>query len=149
MQRIFTHCWWVGLAAAILFASCSARDSTQTVSEQPPDATSTSKPEDDAVSPQEDLLKRRDLSQAADGQLASPVRLEADGTPIDIGKLSSFAHAGPWVADVDGDGDRDLLVGDFPGYFWLFENESDDQEPVYTSQGKLQAGGEDAKTPVY
>ena len=78
-----------------------------------------------------------------------PVRLEADGKPIDIGSLSSIAHAGPCIADVDGDGDRDLLVGDFPGHFWYFENKGDDATPVYTSQGMLQAGGEAAKTPVY
>ena len=82
-------------------------------------------------------------------ELHAPVRLEADGKPIDIGSLSSIAHAGPCIADVDGDGDRDLLVGDFPGYFWYFENEGDDATPVYTSKGKLQAGGEAAKTPVY
>jgi hypothetical protein len=82
-------------------------------------------------------------------ELHAPVRLEADGKPIDIGSLSSIAHAGPCVADVDGDGDRDLLVGDFPGYFWYFENEGDDETPAYTSKGMLQAGGEAAKTPVY
>ena len=81
--------------------------------------------------------------------LSPPVRLEADGEPINIGKLSSAAHAGPWIADVDGDGDRDLLVGDFPGYFWLFENKGTEEKPVYTSRGRLRAGGEDAKTPVY
>lgn len=81
--------------------------------------------------------------------LFPPARLEADGKPIDIGQLSNIAHAGPWIADVDGDGDRDLVVGDFPGYFWLFENEGTEEKPAYTSRGKLQAGGEDAKTPVY
>ncbi len=80
---------------------------------------------------------------------AEPVRLEVDGKPIDIGRLSKIAHAGPCVADVDGDGDRDLVVGDFPGYFWLFKNTGDDKKPVYTSKGKLQAGGTAAKTPVY
>jgi hypothetical protein len=81
--------------------------------------------------------------------LSPPVRLIADGKPIDIGQLSSSAHAGPCIADVDGDGDRDLLVGDFPGFFWLFDNQGTEKAPVYTSSGKLQAGGVDAKTPIY
>jgi hypothetical protein len=82
-------------------------------------------------------------------ELLPPVRLEADGKPIDIGTLSRFAHAGPCLADVDGDGDRDLLVGDFPGNFWHFENTGSDREPVYAGRGKLNAGGADAKVPVY
>ena len=82
-------------------------------------------------------------------ELHTPIRLHADGAPIDIGSLSSIAHAGPCVADVDGDGDRDLLVGDFPGFFWLFDNTGDDKNPVYTSVGQLQAGNTPAKTPVY
>lgn len=82
-------------------------------------------------------------------ELQPPVRLHADGRSIDIGKLSRVGHAGPLVADIDSDGDRDLLVGDFPGYFWYFENKGDKERPEYSLVGKLQAGGEDAKTPVY
>ncbi len=89
------------------------------------------------------------LPAQQDSGLAPPVRLEADGKPIDIGTLSKYAHAGPALGDVDGDGDRDLLVGDFPGNFWLFINSGTDKEPRYASKGKLQAGGKDAKTPVY
>jgi len=82
-------------------------------------------------------------------ELDAPVRLAAQGEPIDIGVLSKFAHAGPWIADVDDDGDRDLVVGDFPGYFWLFENEGDDSKVRYAKGRKLEAGGRAAKTPVY
>jgi hypothetical protein len=78
-----------------------------------------------------------------------PVRIEADGKPIDIGALSEYAHAGPAHADVDGDGDRDLLVGDFPGFFWYFENAGSDAAPRFLSRGQLEAGGQKAKTPVY
>lgn len=96
---------------------------------------------DDAATPAVQARRSADL--------AAPFRLQADGKPIDIGELSTIAHAGPWIADVDCDGDRDLLVGDFPGYFWFFENKGTDKSPNYTSRGKLQAGGEAAKTPVY
>ncbi|MCA9051608.1 MAG: hypothetical protein KDA89_22875 [Planctomycetaceae bacterium] len=81
--------------------------------------------------------------------LAEPFRLQAGGEPIDIGLLSNIAHAGPTVADVDGDGDRDLLVGDFPGFFWYFQNDGTDEEPRYLAGTQLMAGGAAAKTPVY
>lgn len=94
-------------------------------------------------------LQLATAQQTPPGGLRDPVRLEADGKPINIFERSSYGHAGPAIGDIDGDGDRDLLVGDFPGQFWLFENTGTDQAPVYADRGKLQAGGVDAKTPVY
>lgn len=45
----------------------------------------------------------------AAGELAPPVRLEADGKVIDV----DVGHAAPFVVDWDGDGRPDLLVGQF------------------------------------
>ena len=73
----------------------------------------------------------------------------AEGAAIDIGKLSKYGHAGPWIADFDGDGRRDLIVGDFPGNFWFFQNSGTEKKPVYKAGKKVTAGGADAKVPIY
>ncbi len=42
----------------------------------------------------------------------SPFRIEAEGKPIEV----DIGHAAPFVVDVDGDGVKDLLVGQYgPG----------------------------------
>ncbi len=76
-----------------------------------------------------------------------PVRLAAADGVIDSGK--SWGHCGPWVADVDGDGVNDLVVGDFSGLFRFYRNEGTNQKPRYAKEVNLQAGGVDAKVPIY
>jgi hypothetical protein len=76
-----------------------------------------------------------------------PTRLSAGDGVIDTG--ASLAHSGPWVEDVDGDGRRDLVVGDFSGLFHLYRNQGTDRQPRYAAAVNLQAGGVDAKVPIY
>src|SRR5579884_3549931 len=76
-----------------------------------------------------------------------PVRLTAADGIIDSGP--SRGHCGPWVADVDGDGVRDLVVGDFSGFFRFYRNEGTDAKPRYAKAVNLQAGDVDAKVPIY
>ncbi|MBI5853177.1 MAG: hypothetical protein HZB39_19380 [Planctomycetes bacterium] len=51
----------------------------------------------------------QDESTAQERWFRSPFRVEADGKPIEV----DVGHAAPFVVDVDGDGTKDLLVGQF------------------------------------
>ena len=76
-----------------------------------------------------------------------PVRLEADDQPIDTGK--AWGHSGPCLADVDGDGLKELVVGDFSGKFRLYRNVGSKKEPKLTSADYLMADGKMAEVPIY
>jgi hypothetical protein len=76
-----------------------------------------------------------------------PIPLAAADGLIDSGP--SGGHSGPWVVDVDGDGVKDLVVGDFSGLFRFYRNEGTNRKPRYARPVNLQAGGVDAKVPIY
>src|SRR4051794_36930740 len=54
------------------------------------------------------------------GLFHAPVRLCAEDGIMDSGP--SWGHSSPWVVDVDGDGVKDLVVGDFSGLFHFYRN---------------------------
>jgi hypothetical protein len=71
-------------------------------------------------------------------QLAAPFRVLADGKPIDV----DGGHAAPFFADVDGDGLRDLLVGQFfKGRCRVYKNIGSKEQPRFGAWAYLDAGG--------
>ena len=75
-----------------------------------------------------------------------PVRLAVDGEPISV---ESPGYACPTMADVDGDGAKDLVVGQFnQGHMQFFRNEAGATEPPkLVAAGWIETDGERAVVP--
>lgn len=83
--------------------------------------------------------------QVAAVKFADPVRLEAAGKAID----TDVGHAAPSVADFDGDGVQDLLVGQFgEGILWIYRNEGTNERPELAPGVKFKDGKEDGRVPT-
>lgn len=78
--------------------------------------------------------------------LGEPVRLEADGKPIDL--KESLGHAGPLVVDWDGDGRQDLLVGQFSEGKLRIHLNTGDGAPVLGAPSWFEAGGKIGTVPT-
>jgi FG-GAP-like repeat len=75
------------------------------------------------------LLAAGGLAIGDASEFQPPVRLKADGVPV---RVESPGYAAPCWADIDGDGRKDLLVGQFnKGKICVYRNLGD---------GKLAAG---------
>ncbi len=72
--------------------------------------------------------------------LDAGVYVQKGGAPLNVDR-----HSAPTVVDWNNDGMKDLLVGEFPGYVWLFINTGTDAAPVFTSGSKLKANGSDIR----
>ncbi|MBI2808878.1 MAG: hypothetical protein HYX68_28175 [Planctomycetes bacterium] len=72
-------------------------------------------------------------------ELAKPIRVEADGKPINIGGVG---HSAPAVADFYGDGKPHLLVGAFSeGQLRIYRNVGTHQTPRFNSKYDLLLDG--------
>lgn len=91
------------------------------------------------------LLAAAAAAAGAADDLAPPVRLEAGGKPID----TEIGHAAPLVVDWNGDGKRDLLVGQFGGgRLWIFRNTGEDGDPRLAAGFLFKEGAEEATVPT-
>ena len=78
-------------------------------------------------------------------ELGKPVRLESDGQPID----TEIGHATPTLYDWDGDGKRDLLVGQFGGgRMKILRNTGTNQAPKFAALDWFAADGKVVTTPT-
>ncbi len=83
-------------------------------------------------------------AEPAASELTKPVRLEADGKPIDV----DVGHAAPFVCDFDRDGLADLLVGQFgEGKLRIYKNVGTKEEPRFGELKWFEAGGTLGKVP--
>ena len=70
--------------------------------------------------------------------LQKGVKIQADGEDIDI----EVGHLVPWTMDWNGDGRKDLILGQFnEGRIQLYLNHGTDAAPLLRDSGLVEAGG--------
>ena len=114
------------LLLAVLLVGCTQQEPVQTVKPQSP------------VSP------IHQLADSADYGFEAPVQLTADGDPIQVERPG---YACPTMADVDGDGSIDLVVGQFnQGKMHFFRNIAGVGMPPEFAAGEWIMSGEEPAT---
>lgn len=82
---------------------------------------------------------------AAGDEFEAPVRLEAGGAVVD----TAVGHAAPLLHDLDRDGKRDLLVGQFgEGKLKVHRNVGTEAAPKFAAAEWFQAAGRTATVPA-
>jgi hypothetical protein len=92
------------------------------------------------------LLLVPSLAFAGPGdEFSKPVRLKVGDKAIDV----DVGHAAPFVIDMDGDGKKDLLVGQFgAGKLRIFKNVGTDAAPKFESFKWFKAGADVGRVPT-
>lgn len=76
-------------------------------------------------------------------EYGEPERIHAAGEPIDV-----FGMPSPNLADFDGDGDLDLLCGEFLDGFTYFSNVGTRTEPQFAHGVRLSNGNDEVEMPL-
>src|SRR4051812_43428568 len=85
-------------------------------------------------------------SPIAADEFAVAVRIVAGNAPIDV---RGFRGAAPYSGDFDGDGLKDLLVGqEDPGRLRIYRNKGTEAEPRFDRFEWFRVGGDVAEFPV-
>ncbi len=79
----------------------------------------------------------RNVGTTASPSYEKPQKIPADGKPIDV-----YGMPSPNLADFDGDGDLDLICGEFLDGFTYFQNRGTRSEPRYAAGRRLTNDGQ-------
>lgn len=83
---------------------------------------------------------------ATAGDLAPPVNVHAGGKTLDVHLVG---HSAAFLGDIDGDGVRDLLVGQFQdGRLRIYRNLGSNTEPRFEGYRWFEAGGTTGTVPA-
>jgi len=78
----------------------------------------------------------RNQASTESAQYEAPIKIKAGGEPIDV-----YGRPSPNFADFDGDGDLDLICGEFVDKLTWFENTGTRKSPEYAAGKYLMFGG--------
>jgi hypothetical protein len=78
-------------------------------------------------------------------ELEGPIAITAGGSPVDT---EHAGNAAPFVADLDGDGRKDLLVGErYLGRLRIYRNVGSNQQPRFDRFSVFQDGAPEGRVP--
>jgi hypothetical protein len=83
------------------------------------------------------------------GTDASPVFNSSVPLKNGSGNLNAYSRSSPTTCDWNRDGKKDLLVGNYDGRVYYFENQGTDEDPVFNGYTFLQAGGKTLDVHYY